>query len=420
MAQKRSEETGDLPPYLWVEKAPDYWRYAHPQYVAEHGRAKFFRAPREQAKELAKGANDQYELQAKDGFLNQQHKSRRKPGPKSKASFSTVCDDQFHYWAEESHDDPDRRPAESTVENSCRRRKLLKAWFEDTHINTIGVADMSEFYQTIDSTHEYQKITSIGIDIFKYAAAKGLYTQPMNPAREAALKRVPRDTERLSTEPAQYDAIYERAPEWMQIAMDIILQTSSRQSDVWSLRWTDIIDDVLYIIPQKSRTRKRGNFRASYLKFDLRRNAQLRQAIHRARQVKMRMQGLREAFKDCPYIVMRTDIKRVRTAQKTRDHALQLTKRYANGEMYKVRQQVIENTDLFDGYTDEQLPAYHGIRSLSLQLLEDSLEGTASTREIEDFLQQRAGHRDFKTTKDYYLTPNDPRWMDVTGGELSW
>jgi integrase len=187
--------------------------------------------------------------------------------------------------------------------------------------------------------------------------------------------------------------------------MDIILQTSLRQQDVRALRWDDIEGDTLYVRVLKSLTLKRTDQQASYLKFSLGENEQLRKAINRARELRMETQGKREAYRDCPFIVFVSDLRRHELGD--RDHVLEVSKRYGNLRLKAVRAKVIEETDLFSGYSDGQLPAFHGMRKLSLQCLEDQGKD-------DDFLMTRGAHKSFITTRDDYLGRGDPRWVDST------
>lgn len=408
MARRKSEINSDLPPHLRLERGESYWRYSHPEYVKKHGRPKFFSAERSKAIALAASANLRYESEREESNFDSAS-AHQKAGPRSASSFSAVADSYYQYWLHEAYEDEARRPKPGSQANTRNRLKKSKEFFGDLPMNAIDTVKMRDFYDTIKSAHEYNKIKSLMTAIFEHARSAGLFHQQyVNPGSSARRKRVPKSTQRRSMEPHQYNAIYELAPEWLQIAMDICLQTSLRQNDLWQLRWDDIESDVLYVIDNKSKTNKRNDRRASYLKFDLKKNAELRKAINRARMLKMRMQGKREAFRDCPFIIINADVRRVNFDTKTKEHALQVTKREANKALQKIRDQILSKKDgTFYDWSAAEMPAFHGIRKLSLQTLEDQSTDLES-------LKNRAGHRDVEMTKDIYLDRNHPAWHDAT------
>jgi integrase len=165
---------------------------------------------------------------------------------------------------------------------------------------------------------------------------------------------------------AQFEAIYTEAPDWIQIAMDLILQTALRQQDIWRMKWRDIQEDYLYVIPEKSKSILRKEQIPSYLRFNLRKNTKLANTIARAHTLKASTKT-----EDCPYIIFRTNAKRTKTGI-TKAHPLQITRTYAAHEFKKTRDKAIANTTAFDGLKPEEMPAFHGIRKLSLQQMRAS------------------------------------------------
>lgn len=96
---------------------------------------------------------------------------------------------------------------------------------------------------------------------------------PLNPAKAVAFnKKLIR--ERYLTD-AEFRAIYAAAPSWLQTYMDIGYATSLRVNDVLSLRWSQVSETAVTVLPQKT-----SKTRVS-LSYEI--NAELRLALETAR-----------------------------------------------------------------------------------------------------------------------------------------
>ncbi|GAA5317608.1 MAG: hypothetical protein AseanaTS_28130 [Candidatus Pelagadaptatus aseana] len=324
----------------------------------------------------------------------------------SAPDFSQLADQEFHYWQELAYDDPNKRPKANTITARKQRINRLKTHFGSTPIDAISTFDVARYYDTLTSTHEYQKIRGILTSVFQYARTRGLFPDHLvNPGQAAQLKRVAKPTSRKAMEPAQYRAIYHEAPEWLQIAMDLILQTALRQQDIWALRWDQIRDNGLFVIPQKSQTQRRNQQRQSHLCFELDKNHSLTAILNRAAGVKRELEEHYQQAKSCPFIVMRTDIQRIKHSA-NKNSPFQINRTLAAHALKKARDRAMENTNFFNGLTREQLPAFHGIRKLSLQLMRKAGAD-------DQYLQAIAAHTDFKLTEESYLTPNTTSWQKL-------
>ncbi|PJK00795.1 integrase [Lysobacteraceae bacterium NML91-0213] len=71
-----------------------------------------------------------------------------------------------------------------------------------------------------------------------------------NPAEQTRKFVHTRQRERLTLE--AYTAIRARAPSWLQNAMDLSLITLLRREDVAGLRFADVHDDAMWVVPQKT------------------------------------------------------------------------------------------------------------------------------------------------------------------------
>jgi enterobacteria phage integrase len=72
-------------------------------------------------------------------------------------------------------------------------------------------------------------------------------TNPALQTRKATYKRA---RERLTKD--TYYAVYERAVPWLRNAMDLSLLTLLRREDIVSLRFADVRDNALWVIPGKT------------------------------------------------------------------------------------------------------------------------------------------------------------------------
>jgi integrase len=204
----------------------------------------------------------------------------------------------------------------------------------------------------------------------------------------------------------QYDSIYNEAPEWMQIAMQIALYTSQRPHDIRNLKWSDIDGDILTIRPHKTEAiHARG--KSEYVKhftFNLKSDANknLNAAINRAKIFHKKLSLMRSAFRDCPYIIARQP-EIVFAGSKTLLHPCYITKHQFAKLFQSVRDKVHSNSKVFWHNniepTSDQLPSWYGIRKLSLQLIAE--------QHGENAAQQRGGHTDIKTTQQFYLAKMD-------------
>ena len=272
---------------------------------------------------------------------------------------------------------------------------------------------MSDYYKTIKSFHEHNRIAALMEAVFEHSRSDGVF-HPFhpNPGLSAKKKKVAQDTVREAMEPHQYKAMYERASDSQKVFFDICLQTSLRQQDVRQLKWDDIHNNILYVEVQKSKTNKRNDRKASYLKFDLSKNKSLADAIDRARHIKAEMDKKKKAgFRNCPYIALNGDTKRINSDHKYKEHALQYSKEQAGAFLRDLRNDVILSGEehngkpIFYNWSKEQLPAFHGIRKLSLQTLED--QGYSLKQ-----LSERAAHKDVDVTKDKYLDRKSIDWIE--------
>jgi len=294
--------------------------------------------------------------------------------------------------------------------------KLAKDYFGAQQISVLTIAECSVYLEKIQS----EKSSGVAricrhqlTNIFKFAIQRGYYLGE-NPVRETDFIAAPKASKRpLTLE--QYDAIYQAAPEWMQIAMTISMQTSQRPYDIRNLKWTDIENNILTIIPHKieaMQNREKAGNRIKFA-FDLSKDPILAAAIKRAEILQKKLSLMRMSFRNCPFIIARAPDK-VRAVCKTLEHPCQITETVSSHCFKEVRDQVHASSKVFwhNGIepTQEQLPGWYGIRKLSLQMIAAS-HGLAAA-------QNRGGHTDASTTIDFYLGTMDHKVIDATLPEV--
>ena len=71
-----------------------------------------------------------------------------------------------------------------------------------------------------------------------------------NPAQPLA--PIPSAVREVYLEDGEYDAIYAAAPDWMRLAMEVAYATALRPIDVINIRWSDLSESHLTVLPQKT------------------------------------------------------------------------------------------------------------------------------------------------------------------------
>jgi len=207
-------------------------------------------------------------------------------------------------------------------------------------------------------------------DIFAYAASRG-YCKDNQAALLLVKKQGKSKRRRLTVQ--QFWAIHAKAPQWMQIAMEIGLITLQRGVDIRAMKYDHIKEypdgsQRIEVAQQKTRDRSEAAFLA------IRVTPALQESIARSRD------GIKS-----PFIVHH----RFTRHAKDKEHWTQVLKKYFTDTFLEAR----AATGLFDGVPDEELPGFHQIRALGIHLYEK--------RHGKDYAQALAGHEDPKMTELY-------------------
>ena len=264
----------------------------------------------------------------------------------------------------------------------------------DRIINDIGDADFSKLdtpfwndYLSNFSYHRYQKYKVVITQCYSLAKNNGLVERNIeNCGKEISIIQFKKEPEKVRDPMSeeQFIVLYHSAPDWMKRILKFALLTSLRQADILNMKFSQIKDGYLYVIPRK--TKKLKNPRQ--LKFKL--TEELRECgVDEKLEGKVIIDGL-----GCPFIFYQ-DAYEKRIPSKTKEHPAQILKRYFVDQVLKTIEN-IENPcwskykDQFraEDDKDREYPTFHEIRGLSGRLLQECF----GLEDIE--LTRRYGHYD--------------------------
>lgn len=175
--------------------------------------------------------------------------------------------------------------------------------FGNMIITRVTVKDLSEGINDLPDT-VYIKMRTELIKLFDYALSRGYIPHHMNsPARVLEKKSEPK-AKRQRLEVTDLERIFKKSPDWLKVAIELMLHTGMRPDDVINLRYSDVADGSL-----TSEVRKTDKFLGLEL------DDYEKEIIRRSRQ-----SGIAS-----PYIVHRLPKRRTGKPSRTKDHPTQLT-----------------------------------------------------------------------------------------------
>lgn len=248
-------------------------------------------------------------------------------------------------------------------------------------VEDITVKDCAEFIRAItESDRARQQFRLVLGWIMACAVQEGwIDTNPV-----LATRRFQHERKRARLTKEMYAAIWDKAEPWLRLAMDISLVTLLRRDDVVSLKFTDVRDGALWVIPQKTEG-------TTLVKLKIRVGDQLAGLLAQARDSVL-----------SPYIVHRLP-------EKARPSNMRATARQHHTQVMPE-----QLTRAFQGARDEagiggeHPPSFHEIRSLGGALLSEA------GWEIEK-VQGLMGHSCTSMT-EHYLEGHETPWQDVQPG----
>lgn len=261
--------------------------------------------------------------------------------------------------------------------------RRIEAGLGSRPVEEVTVKDCAEFIRAVtQSDRARQQFRLVLGWIMACAVQEGwIDTNPV-----LATRRFQYERKRVRLTKEMYAAIWDKADPWLRLAMDISLVTLLRRDDVVSLKFTDVRDGALWVIPQKTEG-------SSLVKLKIRVGDQLADLLAQARDSIL-----------SPYIVHRLPEKARPSNMRAsaRNHHTQVMPEQLTRAFQDARQAA--------GITDINPPSFHEIRSLGGALLAE--DGWA----IEQ-VQGLMGHSSVSMT-EHYLEGHETPWQDVQPGHL--
>ncbi|MCD9096139.1 tyrosine-type recombinase/integrase [Luteimonas sp. A1P009] len=259
--------------------------------------------------------------------------------------------------------------------------KRIDADLGDRDLDELTVKDCAEYIRGVtDSARSRQTYRLMLGWILACAVQEGWIDS--NPAEATRKFANQRKRERLTIE--VYRKVHQKAPAWLQNAMDLSLLTLLRREDVAGLRFTDVRDGALWVVPQKTEG-------SSAVRLKIKVGADLAALIARCRDDIV-----------SPYLVHRLPEKARPQGMKaaTRVHHTQLLPEQITREFKDARE--------LAGITGANPPTFHEIRSLGGALLRE--QGWTLQQ-----VQALMGHASEAMT-NVYLEGHEVPWSDVETG----
>lgn len=226
----------------------------------------------------------------------------------------------------------------------------------------------------------YTKHRGTLIKVFRFSVSKGLMNENLAEKTLTSPRNSEKKIRQVLTK-QQYDLIYEKAPDWLKIAMALALITLQRRGDLVRLKYSDLDEGILKVIQAK--TEKHG-YRA-FLR--IKPGNALLEVIKQSREIRPL----------CPFIIHRLPKRRVPFLGQ--EHHAQITGEYLGKEFKKVRDSVQEIKDM----PTAQRPTFHEIRALGGALyLEQSFS--------KEYVNLLMGHTSQKMTDEY--TDQHQNWTE--------
>lgn len=277
-------------------------------------------------------------------------------------------------------DMPGREWAPKTAENYESILRRIALGIGDKPLDALTVKDCAEFIRAVtESPRGRQQFRLVLGWVLACAMEEGwIDTNPALATRKHTHKR---QRARLTAD--AYSAIHAEAPTWLQRAMDLSLLTLLRREDVVSLRFADVRDGWLWVVPSKTED-------SSGARLKIPCSGELAELIATARDAVV-----------SPYVIHRLPEKARPSNMRAKDrsHHTQVLPEQLSRAFQDARDKA--------GITGENPPTFHEIRSLGGALLQDAGWTLAQ-------VQALMGHSSETMTK-VYLDGHDVPWTEVAG-----
>ena len=274
----------------------------------------------------------------------------------------------------------EKKLAASTLQLIQYRLQTIETDIGNKLVESFSVQDVAEYLDTNFKNDAYIKHRGTLRDLFRFAMTKG-YRQD-NPA-EVTLAKSDYEKKRQRLNVEGFNAIHSIAPEWMQIAMELALVTLQGRHEICHMKYSDIKDEHIYIIRQKTQKNEWAHIRIAV-------TPTINELIQRSRNSKV----------VTPFIIHREPTRRIRA--KDREHWTQIMLNDFSKRFAKLR----DSTGIFDNTERNERPTFHEIRSLGSWLYEKEGFDRAG------YVQKLMAHADEKMT-EHYQSGHEQKWLDV-------
>lgn len=280
-------------------------------------------------------------------------------------------------------DIPGRKWAPKTAEVYESVIRRIEAGIGTRPVEQVTVKECAEFIRAVTASDRARQQFRLVLGwILGCAVQEGwIDTNPV-----LATRRFQHERKRQRLTKEVYGAIWDKAEPWLRLAMDLSLVTLLRRDDVVSLKFADVHDGFLWVVPQKTEG-------SSQVKLKIRADNQLEALLARARDKVL-----------SPFLVHRLP-DRARPSDRragARQHHTQIMPEQLTRAFQKARDAACIISD--------NPPSFHEIRSLGGALL------TESGWPIEQ-VQHLMGHSSASMT-EHYLEGHDLPWQEVHTGRV--
>lgn len=277
---------------------------------------------------------------------------------------------------------PARQWKPKTLENYRSRLNRIEADLGHRAVEDLTVKDCAEYLRSVtEGLRARQQFRTVLIFVLEHAVQEGWMAN--NVARLTKTPKPRRQRNRLTLD--AYRAVWQKAEPWLQNAMDLSLHTLLRRSDIAAMRFEDIRDGCLYVIPHKTET-------STYVRMKMKLEGQLLRIIERCKDGRL-----------SPYLVHRLPSRLPAHGKraKEREHHLQLLPE----DITRGFREALQAAGL--KYTGPA-PTFHEIRSLGGDLYRQA----GWTLEQ---VQTLMGHASEAMTR-HYLEGHDAPWIETPAG----
>lgn len=259
--------------------------------------------------------------------------------------------------------------ADTTLREKNRILKIYQDKIGDVDWKFVDRQVLRAKWASLKGPHAWGKHRLVWVGLYRFAIAEGGYCD-FNEA-EAALPPTAAELERITARHTVegYEAIYEAAPEWLQIAMELAVASLQDLSTLVRAKRTDYADGIW-----KVRRSKTG----AAIAITVPAASRLGKALQRAQTFPV--------FGS--YLIRREPARRKRA--RSREEFTQVRGTFLSQEFARIR----KASKAYEGMPDEQLPDWKALRSFGVHLYEEAGYST-------EYIQALCAHKSPKMTEHY-------------------